>query len=339
MVDGQLWLLASPAWSLIDVDGYGTKAWLVVGAAVLAIGAYVYGLWKAYRFSKGQMVNRLLEYLEDEAAAIREARTAVIRHVRYAQPLPRKPNHPFFRDFKQALAELDRGEAARAEHRLTELSKVGGMYVANAGLQTATALLVLGKIAGARSDTAGAKSAWETALRYNPDDAEAARYLGELALALGDVDTAWEQFAKAAELAPHDKLAKAETTELRAHYYRERRSPKLELGALNQCAPNFAKAGAHDRAAAAYARAGEIAAQLGNGVQAPVSLRRAFDNYKLTGDRAGMRAMRESLEGLGEDVSKLPVFTRLPRAPPLRVRIAVALPMLAAVAYLFFMLQ
>jgi len=61
MVDGQLWLLASPAWSLIDVNGYGTKAWLVVGAAVLAIGAYVFGLWKAYRFSKGQMVKRLLE--------------------------------------------------------------------------------------------------------------------------------------------------------------------------------------------------------------------------------------------------------------------------------------
>jgi tetratricopeptide (TPR) repeat protein len=339
MVDGQALVLAGHFSSLIDFHTYSTMDWLQLGAAALAIVAYVYGLWKAFRFSKRQMVKRLLEYLEDEGAAIREARHAVIRHVRYGQPLPRTPDHPFFHDFKEALAELDRGEAARAEQRLTELGKVGGMYVANAGLQTATALLVLGRIANARSDSAGAKSAWETALRYNPDDAEAARYLGELALALGDVDTAWEQFARAAELAPNDKLLKAETTELRARYYRERRNPKLELGALNQCAPNFARAGVHDRAAAAYARAGEIAAQLGNGVQAPISLRRAFDNYKLVGDRAGMRRMRESLDSLGEDVSELPIFHRLPRTPPLRVRLAIALPILAVAAFLFLMLR
>jgi tetratricopeptide (TPR) repeat protein len=338
MLDG-LWLLAGQAWSLTGLASFGAKDWLLAVVVVLAIAAYVYGLWQAYRFSKGQIVQRLLEYLEEDSAAIREARTAIIRHLRYGEPLPKKPDQRFFRDFKQALVELDRGEAARAEQRLTELSKIGGMYVANAGLQTATALLVLGRIAGARSDSAGAKSAWETALKYNPDDAEAARYLGELALALGDVDTAWEQFARSAELAPEDRLAKAETTELRARYYRERRSPKLELGALNQCAPNFAKAGAHDRAAAAYARAAEIATQLGNGVQAPVSLRRAFDSYKLAGDRAGMQSMRESLEGLGEDVSELPSFRHLPGTPNLGLRLAIALPILAAIAGLYFMLR
>jgi tetratricopeptide (TPR) repeat protein len=335
----ELWLLVSQTWPLIDIGGYGAKDWLVLCAALIAIGVFVHGLWQAYRYSKGQIVKRLHEYLEHDAAAIREARRAVIRHIRYAEPLPRRPNHPFFRDFKRALGSLDNGDAARAEQRLTELSKIGGMYVTNAAVQTATALLVLGRIAVSRSDSAGAKSAWETALKYNPEDAEAARYLGELALALGDVDTAWEQFAKAAELAPDDKLAKAEMTELRARYYRERRSPKLELGALNQCAPNFARAGAHDRAAAAYQRAGEIAAQLGNGVQAPVSLRRAYESYKLAGDRAGMKATRDSLESLGEDVSALPVFVRLPTKPSLRVRLAIALPILAVIAYVLLRLQ
>jgi tetratricopeptide (TPR) repeat protein len=338
MLDG-LWLLVGQAWSLTGLAGFGARDWLLLGVVALAIAAYVHGLWQAYRFSKGQIVKRLLEYLEEDSAAIREARMAIIRHLRYGEPLPKKPDRRFFHDFKLALNELDRGEAARAEQRLTELSKIGGMYVANAGLQTATALLVLGRIAGARSDSAGAKSAWETALKYNPDDAEAARYLGELALALGDVDTAWEQFARSAELAPEDKLAKAETTKLRARYYRERRTPKLELGALNQCAPNFAKAGAHDRAAAAYARAAEIATQLGNGVQAPVSLRRAYDSYKLAGDRAGMQAMRESLAGLGEDVSALPSFARLSGTPNLALRVAIALPILVVIAGLLFMLR
>jgi tetratricopeptide (TPR) repeat protein len=339
MSEGELWLLVSQAWPLIDVGGYSAKDWLVLCTALFAIGVFVHGLWQAYRFSKGQIVKRLHEYLEDDAAAIREARRAVIRHIRYAEPLPRRPNHPFFRDFKRALGALDNGDAARAEQRLTELSKIGGMYVSNAAVQTATALLVLGRIAVARSDSAGAKSAWETALKYNPEDAEAARYLGELALALGDVDTAWEQFARAAELAPEDRLAKAEMTELRARYYRDRKSLKLELGALNQSAPNFAKAGAHDRAAAAYARAGEIAAQLGIGVQAPASLRRAYDSYKLAGDRAGMKAMRDSLETLGEDVSGLPTFVHLPKTPRFRVRLAIGLPILAAIAYALFRLQ
>ena len=339
MLYGQLWPFSGHSWPLIDFGSYGTREWLIAGGALLAIAAYVYGLWQAYRFSKSQIAKRLLEYLEEDAKAIREVRNAVIRHVRYSEPLPAKPNHPFYRDFKLALAALEKGDAARAEQRLTELSKVGGMYVTNAGLQTATALLVLGRIAVARSDSAGAKSVWETALRYNPEDAEAARYLGELALALGDVDTAWEQFAKASELAPDDKLAKAETTELRARYYRERHSTKLELGALNQCAPNFAKAGAYDRAAAAYARAGEIATQLGNGVQAPVSLRRAYDNYKLAGDRAGMKRMRESLEGLGEEVGNLPVLAAVSRTASIRVALAIALPVLAAIAYLLFTLR
>ena len=52
-----------------------------------------------------------------------------------------------------------------------------------------------------------------------------------------------------------------------------------------------------------------------------------------------MRAMREGLDSLGEDVRGLPIVTRLPRAPPLRVRVAIALPILAAAAYLFLMLQ
>ena len=340
MSEGQLWLLVGQPWSLIDLSGDGQRDWLLVSAIGVAVVAGAYALWQAHRYSKGQMAKRLLEYLEGEAATVKETRAAVIRHLRYGEPLPKKANHPFFRDFKHALSELDRGEVVRAEQHLTGLSKVGGTYVANAGLQAATALLVLGRIANQRSDTAGAKSAWEAALRFNPEDAEAARHIGEMALALGEADFAWEQFAKAAELSPDDKLAKAETTELRARHYRDRRSPKLELGALNQCAPNFAKAGAHTRAAAAYARAGEIAAQLGNDVQAPVSLRRAFDNYRLVSDLGGMMAMRDSLDELGEDVSNLPIPFPPPKTTPFGVRLAIiALPILAAAAYLLFMLH
>jgi tetratricopeptide (TPR) repeat protein len=151
-----------------------------------------------------------------------------------------------------------------------------------------------------------ARSAWTAALHHYDKDAEAARYLGELALAGGDAEEAWVQFAKAVDLAPDDRLLLAETSELKAAYYRDRGNPKLELSALNTCAPPFVDAHSHDRAASAYARAGEIAADLGQNIQAPRLLRLAFDNYHRIDDSDGMKTMREKLEALGEDVSDLP---------------------------------
>lgn len=87
MGDGQLWVLASRLISLLDITNFGTKDWLQVLAAIFAIVGYTYGLWKAFRFSKRQIAKRLLEYLEGEGVAIKEARNAVIRHVRLATPL------------------------------------------------------------------------------------------------------------------------------------------------------------------------------------------------------------------------------------------------------------
>jgi hypothetical protein len=201
--------------SLVDFNTYSTKDWLQLVAAVLAIIGYTYGLWKAFRFSKRQIAKRLLEYLEDDGTTLKQIRSAVVRHVRYGADLPKEPDHLFFQELKLALGDLKRGEPVRAERQLSDISILERKYIANANLQMATVLLVLGKIASNRAESEVARTTWEGALHHNPEDAEAARYLGELALASGDVGVAWTRFAEAEAIAPDDKRLKAETSNSR----------------------------------------------------------------------------------------------------------------------------
>jgi tetratricopeptide (TPR) repeat protein len=221
-------------------------------------------------------------------------------------------------------------------------AKVGEKFLANTNLQLATAYLVQGKIAAARSEPSAARSAWEAALLRHPHDCEAARYLGELDLAAGDIDSALEHFSKAYALAPDDKLLSAETRSAVATFYKEQGRPRWELAALIECAADFADAGANHLAAAAYARAGEIAIDLGQNQQGPRLLRKAFENYQLAGDFVGMRQMRDHLENLGEDVSELPTVDHDPvrrRIPWFWIRLGMEVAVLGAAAYLFFIVR
>ena len=102
--------------------------------------------------------------------------------------------------------------------------KLGQTYLSNANLQLATVLLVQGKSAHNRGKVTDARAAWEEALRHYPRDMEAERYLGELALAQGEIETALEHFERAYDLAPDDRLLKGETLEAVATYYREQAS-------------------------------------------------------------------------------------------------------------------
>ena len=346
MGDGHVWVLASSTVMLIDVSSYGIKEWLQLIAAAIAIFVSIIGAWRTYRYSKSQITKRLSEYLSDEEKVIKDARNRVLRHIRYGEPLTDKANHLFYHDLKSALSYLNRGEATRAEEELNKLvvtltkdADLGQKYIANADLQMGTVLLLKGKIADVRSESAAARTAREAAVRCYSQDAEAQRYLGELALAGGEVKTAVRHFSQAYSLAPDDMLLRAETWEAVAGYYQQQGRPMLELGALAACAPNFTGAEAHGRAATIYSRAGELATLLNRNRQAPKLLRGAFENYRLSGDRDGMRATRERLDKLGVDVSDLPSVdqARRRRIPWEWIRLALELSILAAAAYLFFL--
>ena len=202
MGDGHAWALAGSAALLIDVGSYGIKEWLAILGSVVGIGGSIFGIWRAWRYSKSQIVQRLLDYLRDEEAKIKEARNRIIRHLRRGEPLGVEPDHEFYHDVKTALVELSNGAAKEAEKRLDRfrgtcrlvMSNSDKKYLSNANLQLATLHLVRGKSANERSETTAARTAWETALQCYSQDAEAARYLGELALAEGNLERAIDHF-------------------------------------------------------------------------------------------------------------------------------------------------
>ena len=348
MGDGHRWVLAGSAFLLLDVSNYGIKEWLQLIAAAIAIFVAIIGAWRTYRYSKYQIAKRLLEYLEDEASRITASRNRIIRHLRQGEPLNGDLDHDFYREVKGALDELANGDPRQAEKKLNAFTetlagdiKLGQTYLSNANLQLATVLLVRGKSANERSEATAARTAWEGALQCYSHDAEAARYLGELALAEGDLEAAVGHFGSSIALAPDDKLLKAETSELLATFHRERGKVTPEIEALVECAPSFVNAGEYHRAAAAYARAGEIAVQLNRSRQGPRLLRDAFDNYKLAGDQNGMREMRSRLVDLEEDVSGLQLDEKEPtrQIPWFWIRLAFELSILGVAAYLFLSLR
>lgn len=340
MDDGTL-LVAAPLVALIgEVGNYGFKEWLAVLGSLFGMGGSVFGIWRAWRYSKAQIAQRLMEYLEDEEAKIKQARDRVVRHLRRGEALGNKIDHRFFTGMADALADSSEAEKklltfANAIKRDMEL---GQKYLDNSRLCMSTLQLARGAIAKAKSEPAAARSALASALECYPEDAEAERYLGELALASGDPETAQEHFGRAYALAPDDKLLKAETWEALGSHYQQQGRRRLELGALVECAPVFAETDIYPKAAVTFARAGEVASQLGRTRQAPELLKSAFENYQSAGDEAGMKAMRKHLEDLGEDVSRLPLFEEAHRRPLpwFWIRLALELVLISIAVYLFF---
>jgi tetratricopeptide (TPR) repeat protein len=346
MGDHHAGMLVVSAALFFDIGSYGVKEWLAILGSLVGIGGSIFGVWRAWRYSKKQIAERLLEFLRDEEAKIVEGRARIIRYLRVQATLGNEPDHTFYHDLRGALEEWARGGVREAEKRLDAFTdacahdvKVAQKFLSNTNLQLATTLLIRGRIANDSAEPTAARAAWESALHAYPHDCEAARYLGELALAEGDIDAALEQFSRAYALAPDDKMLSAETWELVADYYQQEGRRRPELAALRECASDFADASMHTRAANAYARAGDLAAQLGAHRQAPELLREAFQCFNVAGDTNGMLATRKKLENLDEDVSDLPEIGVSPKRPVpwLWIRLLFELSILATAAVLFYL--
>jgi tetratricopeptide (TPR) repeat protein len=291
-------------------------------AAVLGITGSTYGAWKAFRYSKGQIAKRLLEFLDEHEKNVDEVRHLVVPHLRNGRAIDRKPELEMHKRIESAIKLAGRGQEEEAERDLeafvillTRSGEVGRRHMDIAKRQAATILVCTGLLAKSRGDIATARAAWTRALDQNPGDAEAIRSLGELELAAGHGDEALEHFTQAVTLAPDDNLLRAETGSLKAGYYKKRGNPRLELNALHDCAPYFEEVGEQRRAADAHARAAEIEDQLGQVNRAPETLKKAYHSYYKAHDRTGADRVRQRLSDMGEDVSSLPAFDEPPRWP------------------------
>jgi tetratricopeptide (TPR) repeat protein len=346
MYESQALALLKPVLLLIDISSYGLKEWVAIVASMIGIIVSVVGAWRTWRYSKSQIATRLTEYLEDREAKIREARNRIIERLRRQEPLDGKFSDDFSDGVRGALRELANDDPQNAEQELAGFSralheniKLGQTYLSTQHVQVATVLLVKGRIANLRAEPTSARLAWETALQNYPHDAEAHRYLGELALAEADVKAARRHFTQAYDRAPDDKTLRAETWALLASYYGRQGRPRLELGALDQAAPNFSDVSAHINAAQSYERAATLANQLGANLRAPRLLRQAFASYDLAGDHAGKKRVIESLKTLGQDVTGFAIEDQEPprRLPWRWIRLAIEIALVSVAAGMFYL--
>ena len=175
-----------------DFSSLGFKDWIQTIAALLGIVGSTWGAWKAFRYSKGQIAKRLLEYLNEHEKSIEEVRPLVVRHLRNGRPIERRTELEMHACIENAIKLAGRGQEQEAERYLdgfvvilTRSAEVGKRHMNIARRQAATILVCTGLLAKSRGDIAIARGAWMKALDHNSEDAEAIRGLGELALRVG----------------------------------------------------------------------------------------------------------------------------------------------------------
>ena len=207
-MDGYNWVLGFYFIPSFDFSSYGLKDWLQIVAAVVGIGGSTYGAWTAFRYSKSQIAKRLAEYLNDHEKNVDEARQLVVQHLRNDRPMDRKPEIEIHQRIESAIKLVARGHKEDAERELERFalvlshsSEVGRRHADLAKKQAATIFVFTGLIAQKRGETGPARSAWLKALDHNPQDVEAIRGLGELALAEGREPEARKLFEEAQDLA------------------------------------------------------------------------------------------------------------------------------------------
>ena len=344
MGDGNVLALAGSAFLLLDVSNYGIKEWLQLIAAAVGIVVSIIGAWKAWRFSKWQMVNRLFEYLNTDEKHIIGSRRRVLEHLRNGKGATLKSGVELHDGIEKAIKLLHAGRAVEAEESLAGFAlmlsgsaEVGRRHTAVASQQAATVLLFMGLIAKQLKDPPRARKAFEEALDHWPEDAEAFRSLGELELRSRNFQQAHQHFDKAIELASRDRQLEVEIWMLKAEAFQSAGDARGLATALLECAKAFAEIEDHRSAGEAYSRAGDAQVSLRHTRRARRTYRSAFDCYERAGNLDRMREMRERLADLKvKDLPAIPTPSRTPIPWP-GIRLALELSILAVAAGLFYL--
>src|SRR5262245_27875449 len=113
-----LWVLGLYFITGWDLSSYSVKDWLQSQAAVLGILGSTFGAWKAFRYSKGQIGKRLIEYLEDHEKNVDEVRHLVVPHFRTGRAIERNPELEIHSHIESSIKLVGRGQQENAEREL-----------------------------------------------------------------------------------------------------------------------------------------------------------------------------------------------------------------------------
>jgi len=333
--------------SIFEFSKYTLKDWAQFIAAVLGIVVSIVGAWKAWRFSKPQIVNRLFEHLNTDEKHVIEGRRSVLSYLRNGNAAPPRRGVELHTNIKKAIQLVAEDRHVEAEEVLNGFAlylrgsaEVGRRHTDVASQQAATILLFAGHVAKQRKDPPSARKAFEEALEHYPDDAEVLRSLGEIDLRASRFPEAHRSFDAALGLALNDKRLEAEIWSLKAEAYQLSGDAKAYPNALLGSAAAYAEIEERGMAGDAYARAGDAQLSLRHTKRARQSYRRAFDCYQRLGNVERMIVMRDRLLALKADLSDLPPIeetaSRQTKIPWPWVRLAIELLILAIAAGLFY---
>lgn len=196
---GELWSY------LTSVDG---AKFLSAIAAFVTILSGGYGFLKAYRYGERQIGYRLAEFLAKEEKRLAEARQTLGTLVQRPNP-SQNPELSVFprRALKRSLRRMGWGmlgtedNVAAAATRCEQQATLARRQTIIHEKEQALSYLLLGAIADAQSDHAGAFAEFEKALRLDEEDVEALEYAGLQLLKLGNPIGASEYFGKLAAIA------------------------------------------------------------------------------------------------------------------------------------------
>jgi tetratricopeptide (TPR) repeat protein len=234
-------------WGIIDGIFRGAETFLTSGwdltkglqatAALVTISSGAYAILQAVRFAERHLSKRLLDFLKREekrlAAGCHKILTAQER------PTPLRPQlEPIYtnRALNRALIKLRLGKRDQALSALEEALTLIDQKVHTADQlrsaherQRGAAHLMLGSIADSKGQHAQALEHFEAALRINPDDLDALKYVGLQFLKSANPKQALTCFEKLETKAREksDELLAAQSVVLQAHANYALPAPRL----------------------------------------------------------------------------------------------------------------
>lgn len=270
--------------------GYTLIDWLKLTGVVAGGLVWLYGVWSAYRYSKGQISKRFLQYLDAHEENILAARKSLLRRLAYGETVrdlvANKALEQAFNLLKSARVLETSAHLGAFQRLLSKRAQFGERHRDLANRQAATVLLFMGILAIRQNQTLEARKHFEHALDLSKSDGEVQKYLGQLDFELGNPTRALSRYEAALNGAGNDIELKASVWNRRAQLYNSTANPQLEKNDLTLCAPILLQLRQWETAGQCYERLAELQEVYGPRRQALPSYKRAHWCYTLASNRA-----------------------------------------------------
>jgi tetratricopeptide (TPR) repeat protein len=280
-------------------EGYMLGDWVKLTVAIGGGLFWAWGTWRAFRFSKSQISQRLLEFLKTNEEEALNSRKNLLRKLEFGETVERlvasKVLERTFGVVQSSLAFDTKAQLQHFQGLLVASAKIGEQHRDIANRQAATVLLLMGIHAMRHNQSLDARRHLQQALDLTKSDADVRLQLARLEFELGNTTQCQQQCDAALVETGADDELRARILELRSNVHRSNGNPLLERSDLTKCAPVLLHLRKWELAAQAYYRLAELQENFGPMRQVPISYIRALRCYQRIGDQAKVDELTNKL--------------------------------------------